>query len=38
VTRQLIEQHGGRLEVLPPSADRDAIGFEIRLPLAKILA
>lgn len=34
VTRQLVEQHGGRIDVVPPSSDDDAVGFEVRLPVA----
>ncbi|MCU0507738.1 MAG: HAMP domain-containing histidine kinase [Anaerolineae bacterium] len=38
VTRQLIEQHGGRLEVVPPGVDDGAVNFEIRLPLSQVVA
>ena len=34
VTRQLVEQHGGRIEVVPPSEENDAVGFEVRMPFA----
>jgi signal transduction histidine kinase len=33
VTRRLIEQHGGRLEMSPPPRDGDAVGFEVSLPV-----
>lgn len=33
ITRQLIEQHGGQVEVVPPNGDTDAIGFKVRLPV-----
>jgi signal transduction histidine kinase len=38
VTRQLIEQHGGRLEVAPPATDGGALGFEISLPVSTVVA
>ncbi len=34
VTRQLIEQHGGSLDVSRPTTEDDAIGFEVTLPVA----
>jgi signal transduction histidine kinase len=34
VTRQLIEQQGGRIEVVPPSEDNDSLGFQLCMPLA----
>jgi signal transduction histidine kinase len=34
VTRKLIEQHGGRLEVMAPNGDSDMVGFKISLPVA----
>lgn len=32
ITRQLIEKHGGMLEVTRPTPDDDAIGFELSVP------
>jgi signal transduction histidine kinase len=36
VTRQLIEQHGGRLEVVPPAQDGEAVRFEVSLPVTAV--
>lgn len=33
VTRQMIEQHGGTLEISRPTPDDDAVGFEVALPI-----
>lgn len=36
VTRRMIEQHGGRMEVVPPPVDGAAVGFEVSLPVARV--
>ncbi|MGE5603805.1 MAG: sensor histidine kinase [Nitrososphaerales archaeon] len=33
VTRQLVERHGGTLEVVRPTPEDDAIGFELSVPV-----
>jgi signal transduction histidine kinase len=33
VTRQLVEQHGGMLEMMRPTPEDDAIGFELSIPV-----
>ena len=38
VTRRLIEQHGGRLDVVPPRHEGDAVGFEVILPVSENVA